>query len=161
MRHLNYDHHILLLLTLTLFACGGKKSGDSVNGDSQNGLVTFHLNAPPSKVEPLLLSELADSVSYVALETTKETITKYGLRHGDRFYTISSGKLLCFDKNGVYLHQVGSPGRGPGEYIWYDFHLFSDFNYFTVDITTNWVYFFSDDHRTLVYDELGHFVKSL
>ncbi|MDD4637588.1 MAG: hypothetical protein PHV66_08300, partial [Bacteroidales bacterium] len=52
------------------------KGNDSANPDSQNELVTFHLNAPPSKVEPLLLSELADSVSYVALETTKETLTK-------------------------------------------------------------------------------------
>jgi len=32
---------------------------------------------------------------------------------------------------------------------------------FSVDITTNWVYFFSDDRCTLVYDELGHFIKSL
>lgn len=154
---------IIFALLPLLVGCTNfqNKEKDSANPDNQDGLVTFHLNAPPSKVKPLMLSEIADSVSYVALETTKETITKYGLRYGDRFYTISGDKLLCFDKNGVYLHQVGCPGRGPGEYIWYDFNRFSDFSYFTVDITTNWVYFFSDDRRTLVYDELGHFVKSL
>ncbi|MDD2526182.1 MAG: 6-bladed beta-propeller, partial [Bacteroidales bacterium] len=156
MKHMNYGHRILLLLTLTLFACGGKKSADSANADSQNGLVTFHLNAPPAKVEPLLLSEIADSVSYVALETTKETLTKDGIRYGDRYYTIvNEEKLLCFDKGGKYLHQIGRQGQGPEEYL----YLF-DYSYFNVDPTNNWVYVLSNN-CTKVYDENGKYKKSL
>ena len=157
MKYIRYNQNILLLLTLTLFACGGKKSADSSNADSQNGLVTFHLNAPPSKVEPLLLSELADSVSYVALETTKETLTDKAIQCGDRYYTIiNEERLLCFDIKGKYLHQIGRRGKGPEEYTWLD-----NYSCFKVDSETNWVYCNSYDKRTQVYDENGKFVKSL
>ena len=156
MKRINNHQHILLLLTLTLFACGGKKSSDSANADSQNGLVTFHLNAPPSKVEPLLLSELADSVTYVALETTKETLTKDGIRYGDRYYTATNNKILCFNKDGKYLHQVGKFGKGPEEYSPWPRN-----NFFRVDATNNWVYIYTSEDRVVVYDENGKYVKSL
>jgi len=159
MKHISYHQHILLLLSLTLFACGGKKSADSAdsaNADSQNGLVTFHLNAPPSTVEPLLLSELADSVSYVALETTKESLTKDAVQYGDRYYTIvNEDRLLCFDKNGKFLHQIGRRGKGPEEYPWIE-----NYSYFKVDPVTNWVYIFLDN-ETRVFDEKGKFLKRL
>ena len=156
MKHIRYHQHILLLLSLTLLACGGKKSADSANVDSQKGLVTFHLNAPPSKVEPLLLSELADSVSYVALETTKETLTKDAVQYGDRFYSIINQCLCCFDKNGKYLHQFGRRGQGPDEYIWYG----NEYWAFNVDITTNWVYIRVMGGKYLIYDENGKYLSS-
>ena len=149
---------ILELLTL-LVACTNaqNKENDSTNADTQSGLVTFHLNTPPSTVEPLLLSEIADSVSYVALETTKETLTDKAIQRGDRYYTIvNEDRLLCFDKNGKYLHQIGRSGKGPEEYTCMD-----NYNCFTVDSETNWVYCNSLEKRTQVYDENGRFVKSL
>ncbi|MDD4822305.1 MAG: 6-bladed beta-propeller [Bacteroidales bacterium] len=155
-KHQMYRKSILLLLCPLLFACGGKKVADPANTDSQNGLVTFHLNAPPSKVEPLLLSELADSVSYVALETTKETLTKDAVQYGDRYYTIiNEERLLCFDKNGKFLHQIGRKGQGPEEYPWMDCYSFK------VDPTNNWVYITSDESYTKVYNEEGRYVKTL
>ena len=156
MKHISYHQYILILLTLTFFACGGKKSADSTNADSQKGLVTFHLNAPPSSVEPLMLSELADSVSYVALETTKETLTQDGVQYGDRFYTATNNKILCFNKDGKYMHQVGNLGKGPEEYLYPPRN-----DYFRVDATNNWVYCYSSDNRAVVYDENGRYVKSL
>lgn len=133
------------------------KGNDSANPDSQNELVTFHLNAPPSKVEPLLLSELADSVSYVALETTKETLTKDAVQYGDLFYSVISNdeRLLCFDKGGKFLHQIGRRGKGPEEYPWMDYY-----DCFQVDPTNNWIYVHSSN-GSLVYDENGKFVKRL
>ena len=150
---------IFLLLLPLLIGCTHvqNKENKSANADSQNGLVTFHLNAPPSKVEPLLLSELADSVSYVALETTKETLTDKAIQYGDRYYTIAKDqRLICFDKSGKYLHQIGRRGKGPEEYTWMEYY-----DDFTVDSETNWVYCKSYDKRTQVYDENGKFVKSL
>lgn len=126
---------IFLLLLPLLIGCTHvqNKENKSANADSQNGLVTFHLNAPPSKVEPLLLSELADSVSYVALETTKETLTDKAIQYGDRYYTIAKDqRLICFDKSGKYLHQIGRRGKGPEEYTWMEYY-----DDFTVDSETN------------------------
>jgi len=155
MKQIRYHQHILLLLTLTLFACGEKKTTDSSNaGDGQ--LVTFHVNAPPSTVEPLLLSELADSVSYVALETTKETLTDGGVQYGDRYYTIiNEDRLLCFDKSGKYLHQIGRKGQGPEEYP-----KMYDYRSFKVDPKNNWIYIVANN-ETKVFDENGKYVKSL
>ncbi len=157
MKQISYHQYILLLLSLTLFACGGKKSADSTNADTQNGLVTFHVNAPPSKVEPLLLSELADSVSYVALETTKETLTEDGIQYGDRYYTIiNEDRLLCFDKSGKYLHQIGRKGQGPEEYP-----KMYDYRSFKVDPKNNWVYIVANNNEAKVFDENGKYVKTL
>ena len=76
---------IFFLLLPLLIGCTHVQNKENKSANADNGqLITFHLNAPPSKVEPLLLSEIADSVSYVALETTKETLTKDGIRYGDR-----------------------------------------------------------------------------
>jgi len=149
---------ILALLHL-LVGCTNvqNKGNDSTNVDSQKGLVTFHLNAPPSTVEPLLLSELADSVSYVALETTKETLTKDGVQYGDRFYSIVDKKILCFDENGKFLHQVGKCGNGPEEFIWSR----DDYRNLKVDVHTNWIYCRSIDGKVQVYDQNGRFIKSL
>lgn len=123
----------------------------------QKGLVTFHLNEPPSSVEPLMLSELADSVSYVALETRNETLTNDAVLYGDRYYTFVHGVLICFDSKGKFLHQIGKPGRGPEEYAM----LSASMIYINVDPSDNYVYSFSTDMRTKVYDANGKFVKSL
>lgn len=123
----------------------------------KGGLITFHLNEPPSSVKPLMLSQLADSVSYVALETRDEVLTDDGIQMGDRFYAFFRGEILCFDKKGKYLHRVGKPGRGPEEYMW----LSAAFEYVKADPISNWVYVFSHDMRTQVYDEKGNYVKTL
>ncbi len=147
---------ILALLPLLLGCTNVQNKGnDSTNADSQNGLVTFHLNAPPSTVEPLLLSELADSVSYVALETTKESLISYAYQFGERYYSVirngEEDRLICFDKSGKDLHQIGRKGNGPEEYQWISCRP---------DPITNWAYFQSTE-KIQVYDENGKFVKSI
>ncbi len=148
---------LTIVLSISLFACGNKKEIQSSDGEKQGGLVTFHLNAPPSSVEPLMLSVIADSVSYVALETRNESLTDDGIQMGDRFYAFSHGEILCFDKKGKYLHRVGKPGRGPEEFFW----LSALFSYFNADPIDNWVYIHSHDMRTQVYDENDRYVKTL
>ncbi|MDD4822302.1 MAG: 6-bladed beta-propeller [Bacteroidales bacterium] len=148
---------IFALLPLLVGCTNVQNKGNDSGTTGDGQLVTFHLNAPPSKVEPLLLSELADSVSYVALETTKETLTKDAVRYGDRYYTIiNEERLLCFDKNGKFLHQIGRKGKGPEEYPW----LYDDYSSIKVDPVTCWIYVESNN-CTQVYDENGKFVKKL
>jgi len=148
---------IIFALLPLLVGCTNVQNKGNDSANTGNGqLVTFHLNAPPSNVEPLLLSELADSVSYVALETTKESLTKDGVQYGDRFYSIIDQCLCCFDKNGKYLHQFGRRGQGPDEYIWYG----NEYWAFNVDITTNWVYIRVMGGKYLIYDEKGKYLSS-
>lgn len=149
---------IIFALLPLLVGCTNVQNKGNDSGNTFDGqLVTFYLNAPPSKVEPLLLSELADSVSYVALETTKETLTKDAFQYGDRYYTIiNEERLLCFDKNGKFLHQIGSKGKGPEEYQWLDY----DYSNIKVDPVTDWIYVKSDS-CTQVYDENGKYAKTI
>ncbi|MDD3161734.1 MAG: 6-bladed beta-propeller [Bacteroidales bacterium] len=148
---------IIFALLPLLVGCTNVQNKGIDSGNTFDGqLLTFHLNAPPSKVEPLLLSEIADSVGYVALETTKETLTTDALQYGNRYYTIvNKDSLLCFDKNGKFLHRIGRKGKGPEEYPW----IF-DYNDYKVDPVTNWVYI-SSDSCTQVYDENGKYAKTL
>ncbi len=148
---------LFLALLLLLVGCTTpQKKNDDTTKAGDKGLMTFHLNAPPSTVKPLLLSELADSVSYVALETTKETLTGNAVQYGDRFYSIINKCLCCFDKNGKYIHQVGRRGQGPDEYIWHG----NEYWAFRVDITTNWVYIRVMGGKYLIYDENGKYLSS-
>jgi len=147
---------IFALLPLLIECTNVQNKGNDSANTADGQLVTFHLNAPPSTVEPLLLSELADSVSYVALETTKETLTDMAIQCGDRYYTIiNEERLLCFDKSGKYLHQIGTKGNGPEEYP-----SMSSYRSFIADPVTNWVYCNSRE-QTQVYDENGKYVKSI
>lgn len=153
---------LCVFIVLMAISCN-QTSKTEKSSDSQGltpkagGLVTFHLNEPPSSVEPLMLSQLADSVSYVALETRNETLTNDAVLHGDRYYTFVHGVLICFDSKGKFLHQIGKPGPGSEEYAMQS----ASMSLINVDPTDNYVYCTSSDLRTKVYDENGKFVKSL
>lgn len=153
---------LCVFIVLMAISCN-QTSKTEKSSDSQGltpkagGLVTFHLNEPPSSVEPLMLSQLADSVSYVALETRDETLTNDAVLYGDRYYTFVHGVLICFDSKGKFLHQIGKSGPGPEEYAIRS----GSMSLINVDPTDNYVYCTSSDLRTKVYDENGKFVKSL
>lgn len=105
----------LFLLLVTLFSCNGS-SKDSIIDFV--GSETIVINKNPSEARPI--SELLDSVEYIKLETSSKSLIK-DIRDvvfaKDRFY-IQNGRenLLCYDRSGKFLFQIGGNGRGPGEY---------------------------------------------
>ncbi len=163
MKGLRITQKILSIsILLITFSCNQTPKTEN-NTDSQGltpkaeGLVTFHLDPPPSSVNPLMLSTIADSVSYIPLETRNETLTNDAVLYGDRYYTFVYGVLICFDSKGKFLHQIGKSGPGPEEYAIRS----GSMSLINVDPSDNFVYCTSSDLRTKVYDANGKFVKSL
>ena len=66
------------------------------------------------------LSEIADHISYVKLETTKDCLIG---AHANKLYFyknnwfIQQGRFLRFDSNGKFLNAISGRGKGPGEFI--------------------------------------------
>ena len=68
-------------------------------------------------MKPLLLSEFADSISYVKMDTDPSYFVSSPCAiQTDEGY-IFRGEMFHFSKEGKFLCQVGKSGRGPGEYI--------------------------------------------
>ena len=65
------------------------------------------------------LSDIADKIDYVKLETTKDCL----VGHTDLLYSykddwfIRMSQILRFDKNGKFLNRISGRGKGPGEFI--------------------------------------------
>jgi hypothetical protein len=70
-------------------------------------------------ITELNLSMVADSLEYIPLETLSESLIGhiFGVVLTDEFIFLrTSNRILKFSREGIYLSQIGSQGRGPGEY---------------------------------------------
>ena len=70
------------------------------------------------------LSEIADDVELIKLESTNESYLQFFEDiHISEEYIITKdsysgkGKVLIFNRQGEFLHSIGNIGKGPGEYI--------------------------------------------
>ena len=73
------------------------------------------------KESEILLSHIADSVTYIYLEESENSVigTISRMRYHKGFYYVIDGQqlaVLVFDSNGKFINKVRSFGRGPGEY---------------------------------------------
>jgi hypothetical protein len=79
------------------------------------------------KTKSVLLSSIGKKIEYIPLETTPNSVlgslNGVGLSlakiiFSDSFIFISDGeKLLQFDMSGKFIKQIGTVGRGPGQYL--------------------------------------------
>jgi len=70
-------------------------------------------------VKPVPLSTVGKELEYIPLETHPDCMIMRiaGVALSDSFIFVSDGsKLMLFDRNGKFLRQIGSTGRGPEEY---------------------------------------------
>lgn len=101
---------ILFLIIVFLSCVGGTKESDSK-------LET--INVPNSRNSELFLSEIAESVELIQLETIKNGLLGYVLDVQllrDRLFIHDSFKISVFNLKGNFLNILGKSGDGPGEY---------------------------------------------
>ena len=82
------------------------------------------------KRKPVFLSELAESITYIPLETTNEFLignkSVQVKPSGDYLFVSEHGKPVGqFDRSGKFIRKIGVIGRGPGEYN-FDFTFWPD-----------------------------------
>lgn len=101
----------LFILSISLIACG-----DSTRSELRGRRIDFEDN---NKIE---LKKENVICQFVALETTDASLFD-GIEtveiSNDRLFIINQkcDKVLAFDRTGKFIAQIGSYGKGPGEYI--------------------------------------------
>ncbi len=132
--------HLLVIVILSLVAegCTLKKADKNPAGTkkAEEKIIFPHKVHLPDKGQgDLTTSIFATDVQYIPLETNKNSLLRgvRKIRMNDSIIAISdTKKLLLFSKEGAFLRQVGSNGKGPGEYLLiYDFELNGDTIYLT------------------------------
>lgn len=108
-------------------------------------------------IETVNLSKIGKELSYLPLETSPQcliqNIDKILFSKSFIFVNDTRNRLLQFDRNGKFLRQIGSMGRGPEEYLYvYDFCINED---------TNEIYIFSLDDKMLIFSFEGKYKKTI
>lgn len=84
---------------------------------SADGIIV-EVNSTQSKA--LHLSDFIESVQYVTLESSSESILRRISRLfvlDDRFLVVGGHEIKAFDHDGKYLYKISKRGRGAGEYL--------------------------------------------
>lgn len=92
-------------------------------GDNTHSKVKLErISVNPEKIANINLSSFCESINYIKLETNQncfiakiDKISKFK----NHFYILdqTGKKLVAFDNTGKYLFNIGSIGKGPGQYI--------------------------------------------
>jgi len=116
-------------------------------------------NKTDYKLEPIKLSEFVDSVKFIIIEETKESLIKdinnvfftqeYIIAVDNALHTI-----FFFDWNGKYVRKISRRGQGPGEYLSISSSMFDEQKQELIiyDISSKSVLF---------YDMYGNFARKI
>ena len=116
--------YFLSLIGFLLFSCDNSRTTNAVDLDIKN------IKGPPYNIEleknlhnlkSVPLSFIGKDLKYIPLETTNSSVLERikGIKLSGEYIFISDfNKLLQFDREGKFIRQIGSNGKGPGEYIY-------------------------------------------
>ncbi|MDO9579227.1 MAG: 6-bladed beta-propeller, partial [Bacteroidales bacterium] len=135
----------LLAVGLFLVSCNRSNPSDTE--------LPYHVNLERDidNISSMPLSYLGSKLEYIPIETDSACLIKTisNVSISDSFLFVSDYyRLLLFNKSGKYIRQIGSNGRGPGEY--------SRVLDFIVDEKSREVYVLSS-RQVLVFDFNGQF----
>jgi hypothetical protein len=105
---------LALLLILPFSSCSHRQTstGKATVIDLLSGL---------NNTKDIKLSDIADEITYIPLETKADCMlsSDLSLTATDEGYIMLEGGIIfrVFDKDGKFIRNVGSSGKGPGEYL--------------------------------------------
>ena len=147
---------LLILMTIATGCTSGKQKNDSLDDEVRK--ITINPNSRPEG--KLTLSEIAESITYIPLETNDQgliaTVSKCII--SDNYillYCPIARRCYLFSRTGHFITQIGNVGQGPSEYV-----MLSDL--LQLNEQDNLIVIRnSDPHRLLYYDLTGRFIKSV
>lgn len=108
----------LLLIASLIVNCSNRTETDNLRTVSNKAIQT--INFPESGEDTLKTSYFADTVLFVPLETTSESlvgkIENFWMNDSLILIDSRNAPLLLFRRDGKFVNQIGKLGRGPGEY---------------------------------------------
>ncbi|MCX6226392.1 MAG: 6-bladed beta-propeller, partial [Bacteroidia bacterium] len=108
---------ILTCLLLSALGCSAPVTAQT----SAAGVTVIDLAKNKNSTGKLLLSDIAEDVEYVRMETKPECLfyTNYKMIVTDKYIIAGahSRPVLVFDRQGKFLRNIGSVGQGPGEFM--------------------------------------------
>jgi hypothetical protein len=123
----------LILLMIFFCSCGRNNQSEKENSDSV--LEIDLLSEPESTVTKL--SEIAENVEYIPLETTDSSliggVVGKIITTDNSIYIENINVILCFNIDGKFLFKLDKQGRGPEEYTYIsDFDVSSENKILTI-----------------------------
>ena len=106
---------------ILIYGCSFK-SEESTSERSVSNKCDYEIDFESSLTQSkeIKLSEISESIEYLPLKTPKDIIIT-SIREveltDDFIFVISKGVVFQFGRDGTFIRQVGSKGRGPGEYF--------------------------------------------
>ena len=129
-----------------LFASCAKKQ-------ENDGPLVINLEKNISNFKKVHLSNIAEDVRYILLETNNESFIE-DIRNldidSDYIFVSARGKCILFDSKGKFVSKIGKKGKGPGEYIYPS----------AVKIGKK-VLFVPSSENLLIYSKTGEFLQSV
>lgn len=148
----------ILVCLLIFTACKNDKTGMIGYKDPKLVKRPFKVDIEEFKnnIKPVTLSEIGKDLIYIPLETNSRSLLRSidRLEFSNKYIFVSDfDKLIQFDHKGNFLRQIGSNGRGPGEYI----HV----SYFYIDDKRERIYILAWGIQTILeYDFNGQYIRS-
>ena len=151
----------IVLLCLLIAGCASNKIDELKPKVNDKNAITIELfnNKTSYRLEPIKMSEFVDSIKFIILEETKESLIKYPNKI---FFTPEQimvvdrdlGTIFFFDRNGKYLSKISKRGQGPGEYVSLSYCMFDEQKQQLI------VY---DNHvnKMLFYDFSGNLIREI
>lgn len=154
----------IVIITSFLFSCGGKKTEKSAEEIEVVPVVPVYPMTVPFETgieteREVLLSEIADSVKYIPLETNDKCLIRAlknaNILKTDKYFFLPwIETLFQYTTDGKFVRKIGRKGSGPGEFVW--------ISQIDVDEEKGLVFMMTTSQRINVYDmESGKFLRSM
>jgi hypothetical protein len=139
---------MIFIISVLCVACSDKKS--------PNEIPVIEVGSNAFNMEKIYLSDYASEIRYVPLEEQKNYLlgssSFFYADFSDEYILDTDGlKCLLYDRNGNFISQIGSQGRGPGEYTGISSVFLTDNKIFIHD-------YYLDD--IIEYKTDGSFIKN-
>ncbi|MDR1224447.1 MAG: 6-bladed beta-propeller [Tannerella sp.] len=148
----------IIFVTAVYVQCSHPVSHPAAEAN-ENKKAGEHISVTHDQAEELTvkLSDLTDSIEYVPLETTENSLIKYvdRLTVMKQHILVNDGcSYLLFSRQGKFICRVGSRGNGPGEFICG--------NCYDIDEENERIYVWGIyEKRLYVYDFSGKFLENI
>lgn len=155
---------IVVFCVIALAACNGKQTKtQEVKTEAKEAVPEYPVTVPFEKgienEREVLLSQVADKVEYIPLETSDRCLIKW-LHRGTIFFNdncwfvYGNRDLYQFTDKGKLVRKFGSVGQGPGQYNY--------IQHFDIDPAQKLIYMLTTEYKMNVYSlETGDFLNSI